>query len=75
MDPATISLIVGVGILFIERLFSYLSQIKKSSCSNCCSCEQQTPKRKINIMHRATKNKETLQPTAEPPKSQEAVSK
>lgn len=33
MDPATIGLIVGLATLFIERLYSYAIQIRKSSCT------------------------------------------
>lgn len=32
MDPATISLIVGVAILVLERGFSFINRIRKSTC-------------------------------------------
>lgn len=39
IDPASIALIVGVGTLIVERLFTYLGKIRKSKCSNCCEVD------------------------------------
>lgn len=32
MDPATIAILVGLGSLCVERLFSLLNKMKRSSC-------------------------------------------
>ena len=36
MDPVTISLIVGIGVLLIERIYSWSLTITKSQCC-CCN--------------------------------------
>ena len=32
LDPIQLGLIIGIITLFVERLFKYLSKIKKSEC-------------------------------------------
>ena len=39
MDPLTISMIIAISTLFIERLFAYSKKISKSECSTCCKVE------------------------------------
>jgi hypothetical protein len=34
MDPVTLTLIVGISTLLIERLFKWTMKIKSSSCCN-----------------------------------------
>lgn len=40
IDATSIALIAGIATLVVERLFSYLGKIKKSSCmGGCCKME------------------------------------
>ena len=36
MDPASISIIVGIGGLLIERIYKYMSRAKKSKFHSEC---------------------------------------
>jgi hypothetical protein len=39
MDPTTISILIGVCVLLIERVFFLLRDIKNSNCMGCQNVE------------------------------------
>lgn len=41
MDPATITLLIGIGTLIISQVFQFARKIHKSNCWKCCNIEME----------------------------------